>query len=78
MEEKYRVFVAVLLAWARLQPELLGPKKCRRKGVGALLRELRHDAPDFTLGPYIEARREGAQILESHCRICGRCDMAGR
>jgi hypothetical protein len=72
------IFLAVFLAWARVQPEILGPKKCRKRGVGAVLSELRAELPGNGIGPRTEARREAVQILESHCRLCGRCSIMER
>jgi hypothetical protein len=66
-------FRPVLLAWASLQADEMGAKKCSRKGVGGLLRHLRaHD--DATL-PQVYGASAGraVRLLENHCRHCGKC-----
>lgn len=71
--EQQQIFVPVLLAWAQVQAEILGHKKCRKTGIGALIRKLREGLSENVVGPTAAARREGAQLLESHCRVCGKC-----
>lgn len=73
MEGSAEIFRAVLIAWAHVQARTLGHKQCRRAGVGALVRELRDEIPLNGHGPLIGARRDAAQLLESHCRLCGKC-----
>lgn len=67
------LFTPVLIAWASVQADALGHKKCRKIGVGAVIRKLREGIPENGVGPYVSERREAAQLLESQCRICGRC-----
>lgn len=72
------MFLPVLIAWASVQADVLGHKECRKNGVGAVIRKLREGLPENALGPTASGRREAAQFLESHCRLCGRCrEMRG-
>jgi hypothetical protein len=73
MIEPVDVFRPVMLAWARLQPRALGRKDCKKFGVGGLIRELRRELPENGVGPAMAARREAIQLLECHCRLCGKC-----
>jgi hypothetical protein len=56
-------------------PVLLGPKACRKAGVGAVLQELRAQIPDNGVGPVIAERRGAVAFLEENCRQCGRCRL---
>jgi hypothetical protein len=73
LEANANVSIALLLAVAGVLRKSIGPKKCGKYGVGEVLRELRAELPGNGLGPYVAARREAVQILESHCRMCRRC-----
>lgn len=70
-------FRPVLLAWAALQAEVLGPKKCKRKGVGGVLRHLRAQIDTGLPTVYGASARQAAQLLQSHCLFCGKCSAAG-
>lgn len=64
-----------LIAWAEVQAETLGAKRCRKEGVGAVLRKLRahlDSGATEMLGPHT---RRTVQLLESNCRICGLCAL---
>ena len=78
MEANANVPLAILIALAQALPRVIGAKKCGKHGVGEIIRELRAELPGNGVGPYAGARREAVQILESHCRQCGRCKMARR
>lgn len=67
------MFPPVLIAWASVQAETLGRKKCAKTGVGALIRKLKEGIPENGSGRVVGERREAAQLLESHCRVCGKC-----
>jgi hypothetical protein len=54
---------------------LLGPKACRKLGVGAVLQELRAQIPENGVGPVIAERRGAVRLLEENCRQCGRCRL---
>lgn len=66
-------FRPVLLAWAQLQAKELGPKKCNRKGVGGLIRELRVQVDANIPDMFGMSARRACKILEAHCKCCGKC-----
>lgn len=66
-------FRPVLLAWSQLQAEELGHKKCARKGVGGLTRKLREQMDNGATVLYGRETVRAIQLLESYCRLCGRC-----
>jgi hypothetical protein len=69
-------FRPVLLAWAEMQAEELGAKKCSRKGVGGMIRVLnRHISRDVT-DIYGRDARRALLLLDGHCRLCGKCPRA--
>ena len=76
LQTNANVSLALLIAMASVLPRVAGAKKCGKHGVGAIIRELRAELPGNGVGPYVAARREAVQILESHCRQCGLCKMA--
>jgi len=78
MQTSPNVSLALLLAMAASMPHTLGPKRCGKEGVGAWIKALRAELPGNGVGPYVAARREAVQLLESHCRLCGRCKVARR
>jgi hypothetical protein len=67
--------IIVVLALLRVLPVLLGPKPCRKLGVGAILLELKAQIPDNGIGPVIAQRRGAVAFLEENCRACGRCRL---
>ena len=67
--------IVVVLALMRVLPALLGPKACRKLGVGAILEELRAQIPENGIGPVIAERRGAVALLEENCRQCGRCRL---
>jgi hypothetical protein len=67
--------IIVVLALIRVLPVLLGPKTCRKLGLGAMLLELRAQIPDNGIGPVITERRGAVALLEENCRQCGRCRL---
>ena len=67
--------LVVMLALVRVLPVLLGPKTCRKVGVGAMLQELRAQIPENGVGPVIAERRGAVAFLEENCRQCGRCRL---
>jgi hypothetical protein len=67
--------IIVVLALLRVLPVLLGPKACRKMGVGAMLLELKGQIPDNGIGPVIAERRGAVLFLEENCRACGRCRL---
>ena len=69
-------FRPVLLAWAALQAEELGSKKCSRKGVGGLIRKLKLHMEAGLPDMYGASARRACSLLEAHCRLCGKCDQA--
>lgn len=69
-------FRPVLLAWAAMQSKEMSPKKCARKGVGGLLRELRNHIGAGLPDLYGDSAKRAARLLESHCHFCGKCDRA--
>jgi hypothetical protein len=73
VESNSNVSLALLLAMARVLHRAVGPKKCGKYGVGAMVRELRAELPGNGVGPLVGARREAVQLLESNCRLCGAC-----
>lgn len=64
------------VAWIRLQPKLLGRKRCAKVGVGGMIRELREMTPANGAGEYVEGARRDLRLLESACRKCGKCSVA--
>lgn len=66
-------FTPAFLAWMRVQSTKCSPKKCRDKGVGGMITELRKMVPDNGVGPFISGAREDLQLCESFCRLCKRC-----
>lgn len=66
-------FRPVLLAWAELQAEELGAKKCFRKGVGGMIRKLRSHAHDDLPPIYGGSARRAIHLLELHCDRCRKC-----
>lgn len=66
-------FRPVLLAWAQLQSDEMGHRKCARKGVGGLVRKLRAQMDDGATVMYGRETLRATQFLESFCRLCGRC-----
>ncbi len=70
-------FRPVLLAWAAMQAKELGAKKCARKGVGGLLRQLRAQIDTGLPDMYGPSASRTAQLLQSHCDFCGKCRAAG-
>jgi hypothetical protein len=69
-------FRPVLLAWAELQAEQMGQKKCARKGVGGMIRKLRGHLESPAVELYRRDTLRSVQLLESHCRLCGKCREA--
>ena len=67
--------IVVVLALVRVLPVLLGPKTCRKVGLGAMLEELREQIPENGIGPVIAERRAAAAFPEENCRQCGRCRL---
>lgn len=67
--------VIIVPALLRVLPVLLGPKTCRKVGVGAMLLELKAQIPDNGAGPVIAERRGAVAFLEENCRQCGRCRL---
>ena len=65
----------VMLALLRVLPVVLGPKTCRKFGLGAVLIELRAQIPENGVGPLIAERRDAVTFLENNCRQCGRCKI---
>lgn len=65
--------MALIMALGKTIPEMLGPKRCRKRGIGALLRDLRRETPENGIGPLLEQRRATIKFLEANCRRCGRC-----
>lgn len=68
-------FFVVALTFLRVMPVLLGPRICRKFGLGAVLLELRAQIPDNGVGPVIAERRDAVLFLETNCRQCGRCPL---
>ena len=68
-------FFVVALTFLRVMPVLLGPRTCRKFGLGAVLLELRAQIPDNGVGPVIAERRDAVVFLENNCRQCGRCPL---
>jgi hypothetical protein len=68
-------FFVVALAFLRVMPVLLGPRTCRKFGLGAVLTELRAQIPDNGIVPVIGERRDAVLFLENNCRQCGRCRL---
>ena len=64
-----------MLALLRVLPVLLGPKTCRKFGLGAVLGALRDQIPANGVGPVIAERRDAVAFLEMNCRQCGRCRL---
>lgn len=70
-------FTPVLLSWAQLQSETMGARKCARKGVGGLIRVMREHLQSAAVELYRRDTVRAVQLLESHCRLCGKCAKAG-
>ena len=66
-------FLIVMLVLLKALPVMLGPKTCRKFGLGAVLTELRTQIPENGAGPLIAERRDAVAFLENNCRQCGRC-----
>lgn len=66
-------FRPVLIAWAQLQAEQMGAKKCNRKGVGGMIRKLHAHMDEGMPDLYGASARRAAHLLEAHCRFCGKC-----
>lgn len=66
-------FRPVLIAWAQVQAETMGARKCSKKGVGALIRKLRGNLDTGAPEIYGRSTERAAQLLEGHCRLCGKC-----
>lgn len=66
-------FRPILMAWSRLQADEMGHRKCARKGVGGLTRKLRAQMDDGATVMYGRDTLRAVQLLESFCRLCGRC-----
>jgi hypothetical protein len=71
----------ILLAAYSVRRDRKGAKWCRRDGIGAVRAMLGAPLPDGVpevpaIREYREAQRGAIEILEHHCRICGRCDLA--
>lgn len=66
-------FRPVLLAWANLQADTMPAKKCAKKGVGGMIHWLRVQLNAGVPGIYGRDALRATQLLESHCRLCGRC-----
>ena len=75
METHANTSLALLVATASVLHKAIGAKKCGKYGVGEVLRELRAELPGNGVGPYVSARREAVQLLESHCRLCRACKL---
>ena len=73
MEQNANVSLALLVAIAGVLHRAVGAKKCGKYGVGEVIRTLRAELPGNGVGPFVSARREAVQLLESHCRLCGQC-----
>lgn len=67
--------IVIVLALLRVLPVVLGPKPCRKVGVGAMLLELKAQIPENGIGPVIAQRRGAVAFLEENCRACGRCRL---
>lgn len=72
MEPEKFFFLAV---WAEMKSETLSPEKCRSKGVGKYTEVMRRRMPENGAGPCVAMARQAVQLLESHCRLCGRCKI---
>src|ERR1044071_394054 len=70
------IVVSLFTSWAHVTAKAMGRKHCRKEGVGAILRELKSGIPENGTGPHVSERRQAAQIVESNCRLCGKCDMS--
>jgi hypothetical protein len=66
-------FRPVLLGWCALQAEEMGHRKCARKGVGGLTRKLRAQMDSGATVIYGRETLRAVQLLESFCRLCGKC-----
>lgn len=66
-------FRPVLISWARSQAATLGHKKCFKKGVGALVRQLRHDTMTGATDVFGPAGSRALTLLENNCQMCGKC-----
>lgn len=66
----------VLLAWAQVQAETMGAKKCNKKGVGPLLRKLQEQSGCGVPTIYGCSAKRAATLLGEHCRLCGKCARA--
>ena len=75
LETHANTSLALLVATASVLHKAIGAKKCGKYGVGEVLRELRAELPGNGVGPYVSARREAVQLLESHCRLCRACKL---
>jgi hypothetical protein len=64
--------IVIVLALLRVLPVVLGPKPCRKVGVGAMLLELKAQIPENGIGPVIAQRRGAVACLEENWRQCGR------
>src|SRR5258706_1527236 len=74
----HEIFSPRFVAWMRLQPKLLGRKRCRKVGVGGMIRELRSMVPENGTGEYVSEARRDLHLLESACKLCGKCrDICG-
>ena len=66
-------FAPAFVAWMRVQSTRQSAKKCRSKGVGAMIEELRQMVPPNGCGDFVCGAKADLQMLESFCRACGRC-----
>ena len=69
---------ALASSLVRMLPALAGPKRCEKRGVGLMIRDLRSALPENGVGPEIESRKQLVAFLECHCRMCGQCKVGTR
>jgi hypothetical protein len=61
--------------WIELQPLALGRKRCRRGGVGGMIRKMKASIPENGVGDQFAKARMDLMLLEAGCKLCGRCTM---
>ena len=55
-----------------------GPKKCRKRGFGAVRRAVGDPLPSEVgcVSRLLEGQRQAANVLAAECRRCGACKLA--
>lgn len=81
MQHKEHAALMIVLSVESAKRDRKGAKWCRKDGIGAARRILGEPLPDGVpdspvIREYRAAQAAAIEILATHCRVCGRCELA--